>query len=256
MQAKYFMHPILFNISGIPISASAFFLVLAILIGFYVGRKETRRREITDKEFYIYWILSVPTALIMAAVNSALFHGRSINIIAHPGDLTSTGLISFGAVLGTLGLGVIMAKVYRRSPGQLLDAISIILPLILGVYRIGCILNGCCHGQETDGFLGFYLPNISGRWAHRYPTQILLLVFDFALFFFLWKWRLNDPPEGKTTLVFLLSFSIFRLLLDSLRELPMVNDWFNILQLGSITILLITVYVWVRIQLKKRSQNQ
>ena len=116
-------------------------------------------------------------------------------------------------------------------------------------------MNGCCYGLETDGPFGVFLPNVSGQWANRYPTQIMLLVFDFALFFFLWKWRLRKPTAGKTTLVFLLSFSIFRLLLDSLRELPMINDWLNILQLGSITLLLMTGYALIMIRLQKSSQR-
>lgn len=247
------MYPILFVISGRPIYASPVFLALALVIGFFISRSEIRRREIPLKVFYLYWVLAVPTALFLAAVNSALFHYRLLDVISNPGELTSTGLVSFGAVIGTLGLGFIIAKIYKISAGQVLDAISIILPLILGVYRIGCILNGCCYGLETDGFFGVYLPNVSGQWANRYPTQFLLLIFDLALFFFLWKWRLNNPDEGKTTLTFLLSFSIFRLLLDSLRELPMVNDWINILQLGSMTLLLITLYAMIMVQLNKTS---
>ena len=249
------MYPILFVFSEIPIYASPVFLVLAIIIGFFVGRNEIRRRGISDKEFYLYWVLAVPAALVLAAANSALFYDRLFYVFANPRELASSGLVSFGAVIGTLGLGFIMAKVYKRSVGQMLDAISIILPLIHGVYRIGCILNGCCYGLETDGLFGVYLPNVSGQWENRYPTQIMLLVFDFALFFFLWKWRLKKPVDGKTTLVFLLSFSIFRLLLDSLRELPMVNDWINIHQLGSITILLIILYALIIIRLEKSSQK-
>lgn len=247
------MYPILFIISGKPIYASPVFLALALVMGFFVSRFEIRRREIPLKAFYLYWVLAVPIALFLAAVNSALFHHRLFDVISNPVDITSTGLVSFGAVIGTLGLGFIIAKIYKIPPGQVLDAISIILPLILGVYRIGCILNGCCYGRETDGIFGVYLPNGSGQWANRYPTQFLLLIFDFALFFYLWKWRLNNPDDGKTTLVFLLSFSIFRLLLDGLRVLPMVNDWINILQLGSITLLLITLYALIMLQLKKSS---
>ncbi len=249
------MRPILFIISGTPIYASPVFLVLALVTGFFVGRNEIRRREIPLKVYYLYWVLAVPVALFLAAANSALFHQRLFHVLSHPGELTSTGLVSFGAVIGTLGLGFIIAKIYKLPVGQILDVISIILPLVLGVYRVGCILNGCCYGLETDGLFGVYLPNVSGQWANRYPTQIMLLVFDFVLFFFLWKWRLRKPAAGKTTLVFLLSFSIFRLLLDSFRDLPMINDWLNILQLGSITLLLITFYALIMIRLKKSSQR-
>ena len=250
------MHPILFVISGIPIYASAVFLVLALIIGFFVGRYEILRREIRVKEYYYYWGLAGPVGLVLAAANSALFHGRIVFVLANPGELTSSGLVSFGAIVGALGVGFINAKVYRRSVGQTLDVISIILPLILGVYRIGCILNGCCYGLETEGVLGYYLPNLSGQWAHRYPTQFMLLAFDFALFVLLWRWRLRKPGDGKISLVFLLSFSIFRLLLDSLRELPMVNDWLNILQLGSLTFLLIIGYVLIMLRLNNLARKK
>ena len=250
------MHPILFVISGIPIYASAVFLVLALIIGFFVGRYEILRCEIRVKEYYYYWGLAGPVGLVLAAANSALFHGRIVFVLANPGELTSSGLVSFGAIVGALGVGFINAKVYRRSVGQTLDVISIILPLILGVYRIGCILNGCCYGLETEGVLGYYLPNLSGQWAHRYPTQFMLLAFDFALFVLLWRWRLRKPGDGKISLVFLLSFSIFRLLLDSLRELPMVNDWLNILQLGSLTFLLITGYALIMLRLNNLARKK
>ena len=100
-----------------------------------------------------------------------------------------------------------------------------------------------------------YLPGEYGQWANRYPTQLLLLAFDFGLFAFLWKWRLKQPAEGKTTLVFLLSFSIFRLLLDGIRNLPMVNDWLNIHQLGSIAILLVTLYYMFEMRMSKSSKQ-
>ncbi len=245
------MRPILFFISGIPFYASPVFLVLALITGFIIGRIEVHRRDIPLKVYYLYWLCAVPVALLLAALNSALFHQRLLEVLSHPAQLTSTGLVSLGAVLGSPGLGVIIAKIYKLPPGQILDVISIILPLILGVYRIGCILNGCCYGLETEGPFGVYLPTVSGQWAQRYPTQLALLVFDFALFTVLWKWRLKKPSEGKTTLLFLLSFSIFRLLLDSLRVVPMVTDSLNILQMGSIALLVITLYAWAMIRLRK-----
>jgi len=250
------VHPILFIAAGKPIYASQVFLGLALVIGFFVSRHEIRRREISGKVFYLYWVLAVPAALLLAAFNSALFHNRLWEVIANPSELISTGLVSFGAVIGALGLGLLIARANKIPAFHLLDVISIILPLILGVYRIGCMLNGCCYGRETEGVFGFYLPNAAGQWANRYPTQIMLLVFDLALFFFLWRWRRKNPAEGKTTLVFLLSFSIFRLLLDKLRELPMINDRINILQLGSLTLLLITLSALFAIRLGKPSREE
>jgi phosphatidylglycerol:prolipoprotein diacylglycerol transferase len=39
--------------------------------------------------------------------------------------------------------------------------------------RIGCLLNGCCSGRQTDAWFGVWLPDDRGRWSRRIPVQLL-----------------------------------------------------------------------------------
>jgi len=239
------VYPILFTLFGINIYASPVFLILAIIVGIYVGGKEAGRRGISRRSFTIYWTMAIPIALLFASLNGVLFFGGTSNvlqILGNPTDLFSGGLVSFGAVVILLAWGFVGAKIVKEPVGPVLDTISLMLPLILGIYRIGCILNGCCYGVETDSAIGVNLPGAYGEWAARYPTQLMLMTFDFGLFALLWQWRLRKPTDGNITFAFLISFTVFRFLLDGIRDLPHALGSFSLHQLTSLAMLLITLY--------------
>jgi phosphatidylglycerol:prolipoprotein diacylglycerol transferase len=124
------------------------------------------------------------------------------------------------AVSLALLAGAVSARMAREPAGRGADPVALALPLILGITRIGCLLNGCCFGREAQGFGTVFLPGRFGVWADRYPTQPVLMVFDFLLFAWLWMRRTTIPYEGYLTVSFLLWFSFGRLVIDGLRDLP------------------------------------
>jgi phosphatidylglycerol:prolipoprotein diacylglycerol transferase len=137
--------------------------------------------------------------------------------------------------------------------GTSLDLISLVLPLILAVYRIGCLLNGCCYGAETDSFAGLFLPGKFGEWAFRYPTQIMLMLFDVVLFGWLWRMWKRKPTPGDLTLTFLVSYSAGRLVIDAFRDLPAVLGPLSFHQLVALAILAVSVVVALKRRGKKRN---
>ena len=139
--------------------------------------------------------------------------------------------------------GWVFARLYKNPVKQTLDWISLVLPLMLGVTRIGCLLNGCCYGRRTEGFGGMYLPGRYGNWDYIYPTQIFLMLLDFGLFAWLWKRKDCHPAEGSQTIWFLVVFSTGRFLIDGLRDLPPVLGGLNIHQWASLMILLTTLMI-------------
>jgi prolipoprotein diacylglyceryltransferase len=140
----------------------------------------------------------------------------------------------------------VSTKINRGPKGKSLDAAALVLPVMLAFTRIGCILNGCCHGLPTDGPLGVYLPNVHGEWENRFPTQWMLLGLDVLLFAGLWLYRKHLPRDGSVAIAFLFWFGLGRLLIDSLRELPPVLGNFSLHQLSDMVILLAAagIMVW------------
>jgi phosphatidylglycerol---prolipoprotein diacylglyceryl transferase len=253
------LYPTLFTLGEIGIRSSVVFLVLGIIAGILLGWREARRVGISDREFHLYWISAIPLALLFGVLNGLIFRVGFWNALDNLEHALSNGLVSFGAALGLLLWGYLLfskLSKFKKPIGLVLDTISLILPLILGIYRIGCLLNGCCHGLETDSIFGIVLPGAFGIWAKRFPTQIMLMVFNFALFAWLWSRREKKAFEGSLTFSFLIIYSFGRLLIDSLRTLPRVLGPFSLHQLTSIAILLITIYIYFEYWMAKRSQSE
>ena len=204
------MFPVLLTIENFDLRASYVFLALGILAGLVVGFKENKRVGFETKNFHLYWMSAVPFALLIGALNGFLFRFRITDALARIDESLSYGLVSFGAIGGMLLLGYVVATVRKQNVGLTLDTIALILPLILGIYRIGCMLNGCCYGLETDSFLGIVLPNDFGVWARRYPTQIWLMVFNLGLFAWLWSQREKKAFNGMLTIQYLVIYSAGR----------------------------------------------
>jgi phosphatidylglycerol:prolipoprotein diacylglycerol transferase len=235
------MYPILFTIGGFKVYASVFFLVLALLVGLVVGRREARRLEVPARHFLLFAASVVPIVLGLAVLNGLIFEIVLWNILPDYEYTGPGGLVSFGAVLGALAWGAILTRAFKQPIAERLDLIAVILPLILGIYRIGCFLNGCCYGKEIDGFLATILIGGNGDGVHRYPTQIMLMLMNFAIFAWLWLRRKKKSFQGELTISFVTLYALGRLFVDSFRELPRVLGPLSLHQLSSLAILLVAI---------------
>jgi phosphatidylglycerol:prolipoprotein diacylglycerol transferase len=242
------MAPILFSIGGFQVYSSVVFLVLAILAGLIVGRIESRRLGISARDFYLYSITVVPIGLLLAALNGLVFEIVLWNLVENYAFTGSSGLVSYGAVVGALAWGHIFTRAVKGPVPERLDLIAVTIPLILGIYRIGCLLNGCCHGREIGETLAFDFLSNHGDSVARYPTQVMLMLMNFGLFAWLWWRRKRKSFDGELALLFLILYSLGRLIIDGLRELPAVLGPLSLHQLSELLILLIAIgaFVYVR----------
>jgi phosphatidylglycerol:prolipoprotein diacylglycerol transferase len=227
------MYPILFGTHLVEIRSYAFFLAISYVAGLAVAEHEAKRIGIDTQEVRIFGITVIPVSIMLGFLN-----GRLFDIISAPKSGIETGLVSFGFVLGMLLGGWVFARVRKLPVVKILDLVSLLLPLVLGITRIGCILNGCCYGKETISVFSVFMPDLSGNWANRYPTQFLLLVFDFGVFYWLFRRSQKYTLEGKNTILFLMTFSIGRVLIDSFRDLPHFLWKLNLHQWVSLCLLL------------------
>lgn len=203
--------------------------------------REAQRLGFTRRDVYSFIAAAIPVALLLGVLNGVLFQMVTRRELPALAEFLDTGLVSFGAALGAFFTGWVAARLRRQPAAVTMDIIAPALALILGVYRIGCLLNGCCYGILTDGPWGVNLPGRFGDWADRYPTQVMYMVLDFALFGWLWLRRKGNIRPGSQAVIFLLSFSIGRLLIDSLRDLPRLVLGMNHHQLAALAILLATL---------------
>jgi phosphatidylglycerol:prolipoprotein diacylglycerol transferase len=139
------MHRIL--ISSPVIGTYSFCLLLGLIAGYWLARRNARRLGMGTRHIDNITLLVAITGLAGARIFSWLFYfpaGFSLwQALWQPGG----GLVFYGGVLG----GLVSAIVYCVATGvplrDLLDVLAGPLAVGLAFGRIGCFMAGCCWGD-------------------------------------------------------------------------------------------------------------
>ncbi len=165
------------------------------------------------------------TASALVLLVAALIGSRLWYFVGHPDFLTDSGgerVEGAGAGLyGGLVLSFAVSWPVLRLTGlefwRFWDGAAIVLLVGMAVTRIGCLMNGCCSGRETDGPFGLWLPDHRGEWKRRYPTQLFEAGWS-AMILIVASWL--HGPSDRPGLLFLGSaaaYGIGRLGMEVLR---------------------------------------
>lgn len=125
------------------------------------------------------------------------------------------GFSMFG-IMFSLPLGnLLLAKIFKKSWGDVMDycAPGILIELVL--YRVGCTFAGCCHGLVNEGFGIVYYPSMQ----RYFPSQPIEAIFDAALMVLLIYMLLKKKyPKGTLYALFLIGYSGVRFFVEFTRE--------------------------------------
>jgi phosphatidylglycerol:prolipoprotein diacylglycerol transferase len=239
-------------------------LALSFLLGIYLARGRAPGRglqphQVVDLSVYI---------LIAAIVGARLFY-----IVVHPEQFRDNPLDAINVVKGIAGLtmygGLIFATIvslwymHRKkiAAWRMADVMAPSLALGLGLTRIGCFLNGCCHGGPTDlpwgcvfpannsSVAGYYFP---GQAIH--PTQLYESLFGFTLFGLFLLLDRKRKFDGFLFWFFVLLYSTFRFMIDFIRfyESEMIVNQaahsFSWTQIISLALFLISISMLVKLR--------
>jgi len=209
------MHPILFKIGNFAVYSYGVIIAFSIfLVSFLILRRGGK------EGFNEETLLNV----VFLIVVSGLFGARLLHVLVHfsyyfrhPLEIIAIrhgGMAVQGGVIFGLTAGILFLRRTKLPTLKILDLLALYLPLGQAIGRIGCFLNGCCYGKETNFFLSIKFPfdNIS-----RHPTQIyycLSNLFIFLILFFLWK---GKRKNGSILLIYFMLYSISRYGIDFLR---------------------------------------
>jgi phosphatidylglycerol:prolipoprotein diacylglycerol transferase len=113
------------------------------------------------------------------------------------GFVWTTDFNILGVLLGIGSVVFFYTRWHHLSLGRVFDLGFLPAPLGQAIGRLGCLAAGCCFGRVTDSWMGMYLPDVTGRWANRYPTQLISSLVDFSIFFFLVGFERFQIRRGK-----------------------------------------------------------
>lgn len=171
-------------------------------------------------------ITVIVPAILSGIVVAKLFHviDRWDVYSQNPGQVFSGGGLSiYGAVIGTSLFFLIYSKVRHYPFGFFADLAAPGIILAQAIGRVGCTINGCCYGKPAPEWLPWSVvythPNsYAPLGVALHPTQPYEIVFCLIGFAILLKLRGRLKPDGTLFLVYLTSYSAWRVGIDFLRE--------------------------------------
>ncbi len=185
------------------------------------------------------WALILPfLTLVMALVGA-----RLLNFITNPraySERFAVWTLAYGklSLMGGLiaGTAVIVLYCLLRKEKTAVIADAFTVPAAAGIIllKLGCFLNGCCHGRPTDGPFGMVFPaneskyrfinslkTVSAKSPIVHPTQLYEIVgAALAVILAAGLSRLLKLKDGSRAAIFAAVFSAVRWIVLPLRELP------------------------------------
>lgn len=206
--------PIAFTIGPLEVRWYGIMVAIAVTALIVIAVREAKRIGIPHD---IHGILL--SGLIGGVIGGRLAH--VINdwerFAANPGAIIGlSGLAQNGVIVGIIATALIYMVVTRMRFSTLLsigDAVAAGTPLALAIARIGCTLNGCCHGNPSPfacfpGAIAYTARDTIPRFWNGiplyqdgitvplYPTQIYHMLLNLAIFAIVWRFRGKFKPEG------------------------------------------------------------
>ncbi|MGQ3891735.1 prolipoprotein diacylglyceryl transferase [Legionella sp. CNM-4043-24] len=158
------------------------------------------------------------------------------------------GMSFHGGLLGVILSMVFFAHRYKKPFLDVTDFVAPLVPIGLGLGRIGNFINGELWGRVSDVPWAMVFPNAGD--LPRHPSQLYEFGLEgILLFVLLWCYAARPRPSGRVSALFLIGYAIARMLAECFREpdAPLgfvAFDWLTMGQLLSIPMLLAGFLLW------------
>ena len=151
------------------------------------------------------------------------------------------GMSFHGGLIGVLIACFIFARKNKKSFFTIADFIAPLIPIGLGLGRLGNFINGELWGRVTDVPWAMVFPAADAM--PRHPSQLYeFLLEGVALFLILWFYAAKKRPKMAVSGMFLLLYGIFRFAIEFVRVPDaIVYGWLTMGQLLCVPMIVIGV---------------
>jgi len=240
------MRPVLLKIGPFTIFSYGFMVALAFLSGIYLAAWLGKRENIKPDKIFDLAIYVLLSSIIGARIFYVIEFWR--DFVSNPISvfyIWQGGLVFYGGLIFAIAAIYIYAKISDIQILKLFDVITPATALGYAIGRIGCFLNGCCYGTETNLLWAVRFPSAAGL---RHPTQIYASIAGLlicGLLLYLFKIKRFD---GQIFTSGLMLYSVYRFLIEFIRVNPRYLFGLSEAQWGSVLIFLAAFTMLLRIQ--------
>ena len=211
------MYPNLFGIEG---SSMGIMMAIGIIIAiaevvFFLRKKGLEKNAIID--FLIVSLATIFMGIVFAMLFENIYEAIKHAVNNEPQAWTWSKTF-YGGLFGGVATFLLMYRFYylRNNPPMIKEILKIAPSAICvghGIGRLGCFLNGCCYGVETDAWFGVIFP---GHNHEVIPTQLFEMIFLLVLAVVLGILAFKEITI-YTMPIYLLSYGVFRFVIEFFR---------------------------------------
>ncbi len=225
------MYPVIF-IFGKEVGTYAICALVGILISGIYACKKAKDKKLDVSDFIIFLLICTIGVLIGGHILYGLTNFDKIILLItklHKIDSIKFlfnciieifgGNVFYGGLIGGIIAGIIYCKKTKTNIKNVSDICAPMVPLFHTFGRIGCFFGGCCFGIESKYGIyydnSYYIKDV--EVTTRFPVQLVEATCNFVLFLILNQLLKKNKFKGNLFLIYLISYSIIRFILEFFR---------------------------------------
>ena len=254
------INPIAFSFGPIKIAWYGLMYLLGFVAAYWLANKRTKQDwsplaidQIEDLIFYsaVGVILGGRLGYMLFYDTGSLFSDPISWLLRMP-QIWQGGMSFHGGFIGVILAVKVFSSKYDLDFISMIDFVAPLVPIGLGLGRLGNFINNELWGKQTDFFLGFFVDEVV-----RHPTQLYEATLEgLLLFMILWSYSRVKRERGLIAAAFLLYYSIFRIFIEFFRVPDfhigyLYSDWLTLGQLLSLPMLILGLWIIITYKFKE-----
>jgi phosphatidylglycerol:prolipoprotein diacylglycerol transferase len=259
--------PIAFAIGPVQVHWYGIMYLLGFAAAWWLGqrRRAAGRLPVNADAFSDLAFYAMLGVILGGRIGYMVFYDTS-ELIHHPLSLFRVwegGMSFHGGLLGVLAGALIWTRRHRLNFFDVMDFVAPLVPIGLGLGRLGNFIGGELWGRHTDAPWGMIFPRaldalgktkddlhqmyLAGQLDNeaRHPSQLYEFALEgVVLFLVLWIYSRKPRPRYAVSGLFALLYGLFRFSVEFVRE-PDVQlgfiafDWLTMGQILSLPLILV-----------------
>ena len=233
--------PIIISLGFIDIRWYSVAYIFAFILGSILIKNYNKNSYnfLSDIQIDRFFIWSVVGVIIGGRLGYVLFYQINIFFLKplYVFEIWKGGMSFHGGLIGMIFSIYFFSKKNKFKFLYLADLVSIVAPIGLFLGRISNFINTELYGRVTDFPFAIIYPQIDNN--PRHPSQLYEAFFEGIVLFVILFFYFNKEPKkykiGNVSGLFLILYSIFRFLIEYLREPDLhLGLFFNFFTMGQI----------------------